>query len=186
MAGEWCEPLFFVGGHVQPSQEFMQRNRSLDILVTAIFHRTLSWWGLAIRPVGEIFGMMLGWRKKSFDTRCSFLDYGGHDGLNGLEHCEFFLLKITLSLETEVLRPKIPSWYLEILLAALSFGVFFLFVFFGPKRFWSPSEDNSIAYFEHRKEQTLASCKELCRAMANRRPVIDGWDPGSTSYRWEN
>ena len=28
--------------------------------------------------------------------------------------------------------------------------------------------DNSIAYFEHRKEQTLASCKELCRAMANR------------------
>ena len=45
------------------------------------------------------------------------------------------------------------------------------FSFFWPP---APSEDNSIAYFEHRKEQTLASCKELCRAMANRRPVIDG------------
>lgn len=100
--------FFFGGGHVQPSQESMQRNRSLDILVTAMFHRTLSWWGLAIRPVGEIFGMMLGWRKKSFDTRCSFLDYGGHDGLNGLEHCEDFFKRSLWVFQTEVLRPKIP------------------------------------------------------------------------------
>lgn len=178
MAGEWCEPLLFLGGgmfnrHRNPCNEtghwtFLSPLCSIGLWVDGDWRFGLS---------GRFLVWCLVEGKKSFDTRCSFLDYGGHDGLNGLEHCEDFFKRSLWVFQTEVLRPKIPCD-----LSRFCWPCFHLECFF----FWppAPSEDNSIAYFEHRKEQTLASCKELCRAMANRRPVLNGWDPRSTSDRW--